>query len=163
MFKDLFRFVAYNARHYALALWGFRLRFDPAYPMVLKFFPSLISEPVFEYRTYGLMCFWAIALAAWLPLPILGGLVLFWLCRSVHRCKYLKNNLVFWRQVLKENGTGHHRAQGRYIEQLIREMERAMKAGEPWQGLAQEAAKLQDEVIARHGAGDRAKAILAGR
>ncbi len=163
MIRDGLRFFRWNFQHYSLALWGLRLRFDPPYPMVLKFFPSLISEPVFEYRTYGLMVLFCYLLARFLPLEVLIALIVLWFGVSLDRCKYLKSNLVFWRQVLRENGTGHHRSQGRYIEQLIRETERCMKAGLPWQDLSEEAFRLQDEVISRYGWNDRAKAILAGK
>ncbi len=162
MIKDGLRFFWYNLQHYFLAVWGLRLRFDPTYPWVTKFFPSLISEPVFEYRTYGLTAVWAIVLASLLPYPVLTALVLLWACISFDRSKFLVSNLVFWRQVLKENGVTHTRAHGRYIEWLIRDIERRMKAGEDWQEQALEAARLQDEVIRHVGSKDAARRILAG-
>lgn len=162
MIRDVFRFLGYNLRHYSLALWGFRLRFDPPYPWVLKFFPSLISEPVLEYRTYGAIALWAIFLVIWLPAWAFPPLLGFWLARSWHRSHYLQSGLVFWRQVLRENGVTHTRAHGRYIECLIREMERCMKAGLPWQELATEALRLQDAVIRQAASKDTAKRILAG-
>lgn len=149
MVKDALRFFRWNLQHYALALWGLRLRFDPPYPHVTRFFPQFLLEPVLEYRTYGGMAVFAGIVAAWLPSSAVTGLVMFWACIAWDRAGYLKSPLVFWRQVLKENGVSHMRAHGRYMEQLIREMERAMKAGEPWADLAEEALRLQDEVI-RH-------------
>ena len=162
MIRDALRFFRYNLQHYALAVWGLRLRFDPPYPWVLKFFPAYLSEPVFEYRTYGLMPLFAGILAAWLPLEAAGAFIILWAAISFDRSRYLQSNLLFWRRVLKENGTGHHRAHGRYMEQLIREIERCMKVGEPWEELVIECQRLQDEVIARHGSKDAAKRILAG-
>ncbi len=162
MLCDALRFLGYNLQHYSLALWGLRLRFDPTYPWVTRFFPSLISEPVFEYRTYGLTALWALLLASVAPLPVCGALVILWACISFDRSKYLKSNLVFWRQVLRENGVTHTRAHGRYIECLIREIERRMKAGEEWQGLSEEAVRLQDEVIRHAGSKDTVRRILAG-
>lgn len=160
--RDALRFFRYNLQHYALALWGLRLRFDPPYPIVLKFFPAYLAEPVFEYRTYGAIALFAGILAAWLPLEVLAALIVFYAAIAFDRSRYLQSNLVFWRRVLKENGTGSHRAHGRYMEQLIREIERKMKAGEPWEELALEATRLQDEVIARHGSKDGARNVLAG-
>lgn len=154
-------FLRWNVRHYVLAVWGLRLRFDPPYPHVTGFFPGLIGEPVFEYRTYGLHALWAILLASWLPGPLLTAFVLFWAAQTFDRCKYLKSNLVFWRQALKENGV-RHRAAGRYMEYLLREMERRMKAGQDWGGLAQEAIQLQDKVVAAAGSKRAARNILAG-
>lgn len=163
MIRDGFLFLRYNLQHYSLALWGLRLRFDPPYPILANFFPSLIAEPVFEYRSYGALVLFA-GLMAWaLPPTIVGAFLLLWFGVSFDRCKYLQSNLVFWRRTLKENGRGFHRAQGRYIEALIREMERRMKTGEDWQECAQEATELQDEVIALHGRTERARVILAGK
>jgi len=163
MIRDALRFFRWNLQHYALAVWGLRLRFDPPYPHVKKFFPMFLDEPVFEYRTYGLHALWAGILAAWLPGPALTALAILWAYASWDRSQHLKSNLVFWRQVLKENGVTHTRAHGRYMEQLLREMERAMKAGEPWEELSREALQLQDEVIRAAGSKDAARSILAGQ
>lgn len=162
MIKDTFRFFRWNFQHYALALWGLRLRFDPPYPHVFRFFPQFLLEPVMEYRTYGLTALWAGLLAGWLPSPVLTALVIFWTVLSSDRSKYLQSALRFWRQVLQENGVQHTRAHGRYMEQLILEMERRMKAGGEWQELAQEAQALQDDVIRHARSKDAAKRILAG-
>jgi len=158
---DGWRFLGYNLQHYSLALWGLRLRLDPPYPHLTRFFPGLIGEPVFEYRTYGLHALWAILLASWLPLPLLTAFVLFWAGQTFDRSKFLKSNLVFWRQALKENGI-MHRAAGRYMIYLLREIERRDKAGLEWQGLASEALELQDKVVAAAGDQRAARGILAG-
>ena len=160
--QDALRFFRWNLQHYALALWGLRLRFDPPYPHVFKFFPQFLLEPVLEYRTYGAMVMFAGALAAWLPAPALTALVALWACVSFDRSKFLKSGFVFWRQVYKENGISHNRAHGRYMEQLILEIERRMKAGEPWEALSQEAFQLQDDVIRHARSEDAARRILAG-
>jgi len=157
----LLAFLRWNFQHYALALWGLRLRFDPPYLRLTRFFPGLIGEPVFEYRTYGLHALWAILLASWLPRPLLTAFVLFWAGQTFDRCKYLKSNLIYWRQVLKENGI-RHRAVGRYMIYLLREIERRDKAGLEWRGLATEALELQDKVVAAAGSERAARGILAG-
>jgi len=157
----LLAFLRWNFQHYALALWGLRLRFDPPYLRLTRFFPGLIGEPVFEYRTYGLHALWAILLASWLPRPLLTAFVLFWAGQTFDRCKYLNSNLIFWRQVLKENGI-RHRAVGRYMIYLLREIERRDKAGLEWRGLATEALELQDKVVAAAGSERAARGILAG-
>lgn len=162
MRADLWYFLRVNLEHYALALFGLRLRFDPPYRHVTRLFPQYLCEPVFEYRTYGAHAVWAMMLAGILPPEALTALVVLWAAISWDRSKYLKSSLVFWRQVLRENGVSHSRAHGRYIEQLIREMERRMKAGEDWQECATEAARLQDDVIRHAGSKDAARAILAG-
>ncbi len=162
MLNDAIRFFYYHVKHYSLALWGLRLRFDPMYPFVYKFFPAFLAEPVLEYRTYGLHAVFALVCAAYLPAPVLTALVLFWGAIAWDRSHYLKSNVIFWRQVLKENGLVYTRAHGRLIEALIREMERRMKAGEPWEEMAQEAARLQDDVIRHAGSKDAATRILAG-
>ena len=159
--RDVWPFLRYNLQHYSLALWGLRLRLDPPYPHLTRFFPGLIGEPVFEYRTYGLHALWAIFLASWLPRPLLTAFVLFWAGQTFDRCKFLKSNLVFWRQALKENGI-LHRAAGRYMIYLLREIERRDKAGLEWQGLASEALELQDKVVAAAGSQRAARGILAG-
>jgi hypothetical protein len=159
--RDGWLFLRYNVQHYSLALWGLRLRLDPTYPHLTRFLPGLIGEPVFEYRTYALHIVWAILLASWLPRPLLTALVLFWAGQTFDRSKYLKSNLVFWRQALKENGI-MSRAAGRYMEYLLREIERRMKAGLEWQGLASEALELQNRVVAAAGSKRAARGILAG-
>jgi len=149
MIRDALRFLLYNLQHYSFALWGLRLRLDPPYPMVMKFFPELITDSVFEYRTYGLHAFWAVLLAWLLPLPVAFAFVLFWLGQSCDRTKFYRSNFLFWKQAMKENGPDHQRTAGRYMEHIIRELERRMKAREEWQGLSEEAFRLQDEVIRR--------------
>jgi len=145
MIKDLFRFLRYNWNHYSLALWGLRLRFDPDYPLLTKFFPGLISEPVLEYRSYGLLALWGVLLAAILPLPLLTALVLLWAAQSFYRSQYLQSSLKFWRQVSRESGFPH-RGHARYVEQLIREAERLEKAGKSGEMALREAQTLMDKV-----------------
>jgi len=147
MKSDCLRFLRYNLQHYAHALWGIELRFDPPFPIVTRFLPKLISEPVLEYRTYGVMIFWALLLAWGLPLPVLGALVAGWACISWDRSRYLKSGVVFWRRVVRENGLGAHRGHGRLMEALILEIERQMKQHGEWDSLAVEALRLQDDVI----------------
>lgn len=160
--KDGLQFLRWNLQHYALALWGLRLRFDPPYPRLTRFFPGLIGEPVFEYRTYGLHAVWVGLLAAWFPLPVLTALVLGWGAISFDRSKYLKSNIAFWRQVLRENGVITHRAAGRLMECLLKEMERRMKQGGDWQQTAREAMELQDRVTGQKLTKDDLRRILAG-
>ncbi len=163
MIRDAFRFLRFNLEHYAMAVWGLGLMFDPPYPHLSRFFPAYITEPVMEYRTYGFHAVGAVLFAAVAPLQVNIAFIVFWACISWSRSHYLKSNLVFWRQVLKENGVKHTRAHGRYMECLIKEIERRMKAGESWEMLSREAFRLQDEVIRRAGSKDAAQVILGGR
>lgn len=163
MIEDALYFLRVNLTHYALALWGFRLRFDPPYRHVTRFFPSLIAEPVFEYRTYGAHAVWAMFLAGFLPIEVLTLLICWFSAVTVYRARFLRSPLHFWRQVVKENGLNYRRGHGRYMEQLIREMEVRMKAGDKWEHLALEAQRLQDEVIRAAASQEAAKTILGGR
>lgn len=163
VYSDALRFLRFNVQHYALALWGLRLRLDPDYPLLTGFFPSLISEPVLEYRTYGPLAGFALFLAAVLPPEILTALILAWACLSWDRAKFFRSDLAFWRQVYKENGLSHTRGHGRLIETLSREIERRMKAGEAWEELAQEGLTIQDDVLAYHQGRERAPRVNVAR
>lgn len=147
MLTDGVRFLWYNLRHYALALWGLRLRFDPNYPMVTRFFSPTISDSVFEYRTYALHALWAVVLVRFLPVWILWPLILVWALESFHRSGYLKSNLDFWRQVARESPK--MRGQTRYMEQLLRWAEDQIKRGESWdriQPVLDEASRQMDQI-----------------
>jgi len=147
MLRDVFRFLLYNWQHYSLALWGLRLRIDPDYPLVTKFFPGLIADSVLEYRTYGGIALWAMLLAFFLPLPLGTALVVLWAVQSWDRSKHFQSNLTFWREASRENPFPH-RAHARYVEQLIREAERLEKAGKSGEMALREAQTLMDKVCA---------------
>jgi hypothetical protein len=132
--SDLFLFVYINVRHYSLALWGFRLRIDPDYPIVTRFFPYYIIDTVLEYRSYPLVLLWAVFLSvacrswgepAWL---LLWGLIGFWISTSRRRSFYYSSAIEFWRQAWRES-PDKPRVVTHFAENVLMEIEREMKAG----------------------------------
>lgn len=146
--SDLLFFVYINGRHYALALWGLRLRLDPDYPKVLRFFPEYITDTVFEYRSYALVALWGAVLMWTAGTPWLWLLVAVWALQSFHRARYYRSPLEFWGQAWREN-PAKGRVITRYAENVLMEIERQMKAGatmEELQGLIDLGTQLVNDV-----------------
>lgn len=125
---DLFRFLKFNLYHYALALWGFRLQLEPDYPAVERFFPSLIRDSVYEWRTYGAMMLWGV-FVAYLPEPSAWILIILWAKWSWGRAAHFQTNYAFWKQAYQEC-PDKKRVQVQYFQWIVRETERRMKAGQ---------------------------------
>ena len=147
---SLFNFLKFNLRHYALALWGVRLQLEPDYPVVTRFFPALIRDSVFEWRTYGAMLPWSIVVITALPRWLVGLLLIFWGVQSFIRAGHFQTNYIFWKQAYWE--CPHKpRVQTEYCAWIIRETERRMKTGHGFrspvvQALDREAFRLQEEI-----------------
>lgn len=156
------RFFIYNLEHYALAIWGLRLRLDPAFPWVHDFLPNFITDSVLEYRTYGLVAMWAGLLAVVLPLELSRVLIVVWAVVTGWRCRYLVTALRFWRQASRENQGIPHRSHARYVGELLKDIERRMKAGKPFQDQQQEAFVLV-EGICRQPADDYSPGAILER
>jgi len=142
---DGIRFAVSNLDHYALALLGIRLHLDPDYPIVKHFFPSVLADSVFEYRTYGLTTLWAIGLAWSIQTPWIYVLIGLWALQSFRRAFYYRSNFLFWTQAYRESPK-KTRVKTRYMEQLILEMERRTKKGQDWEALYDEAHRLMKEI-----------------
>lgn len=137
-----------NLRHYSLALWGVRLRLDPDYPGELRFRPDLIVDAVLEYRGYGLLVPVAVFLARLFPIAVCGFLVGSWAVLAWRRAYYYSSPYRFWTRAYEE-APGKPRNQTRYAEELMREIERRMKAGQPYgspecQFLIKKAMEMED-------------------
>jgi hypothetical protein len=145
--SDVLRFLLYNLKHYSLALWGLRLQLEPDYPVVERFFPSLIRDSVYEWRTYGGMILWAFLIVQ-LPRPVVLILLALWVKWSWTRVGYFKTNYGFWRQANWEC-PGKIRTRVQYYCWIIRETERRMKAGARSVDMAEldrEAFRIQEEI-----------------
>ncbi len=127
MIGDALRFLLYNLRHYSLALWGFGQQLEPDYPKVERFFPSLVSDSVYEYRTYGGMIVFA-GVIAWLPYTIVCALIGFWGARAYIRTGYFRSSYLFWRQAYRE-APAKPRIKAFYMEWIVREVMWRMQHG----------------------------------
>jgi hypothetical protein len=127
MIRDFFRFLFYNALHYSRALWGVCLQLEPDYPVVTRFFPSLIRDSVYEYRSYGAIPLWGLVVS-YFPMWFSGFLVGWYIAETFRRVGYFKSSYVFWKQAYKEC-PNKSRVQSLYTEWIIREVERRMKTG----------------------------------
>lgn len=121
-----------NLKHYALAIWGFRLRLDPDYPGESRFRGDLIVDAVLEYRGYGLFVPWCIFLAGLVPNYVCLALIVCWAFMTAERARYYKTALAFYTRAYQES-PGKMRNKTRYAEELIREIERKSKAGLAWE------------------------------
>jgi hypothetical protein len=153
MIRDAFRFLYWNVRHYTTAIYGIGCKLDPDYPQVWKFFPRLISDVVFEYRTYGAMPL--VSLAAVGAISVIGelpvwGLIMIWAALSFRRSCYFRSNLEYWARAYYESPK-KHRIRIHFAEWLIRETERHWKRGERGKAIELEslAWKLQDEICGK--------------
>jgi hypothetical protein len=153
MIQDALRFFYWNIRHYGTAIYGVGCKLDPDYPQVQKFFPRLISDVVFEYRTYGAMPLVSLAvvgLASVIGELSTWGVVFVWACLSFRRSCYFRSNLCYWARAYRESPR-KHRVRIHLAEWLIRETERHWKRGEREKALELEslAWKLQDEICGK--------------
>ncbi len=126
--SDCLAFLAANLKHYAFAAWGARLRLDPDYPPVARFFPRHIADTVFEYRSYPFMLPWAAVLACVLPIRVLAPLVGWWAAQSWIRAAYYKSQLAFWERAAIESPR-KMRVRLHHIEELLRDLEAKYKTG----------------------------------
>jgi len=148
MIRDALRFFLYNLRHYSLALWGFRQQLEPDYPVVTRFFPALIRDSVYEWRTYGAMLLWSIAAVSLLPNWAVGILLVIWSCQSWKRARHFRTNYGFWKQAYREC-PNKNRVRTEYEKWICLETARLMKAGHGGQSsevraLDREARYIQD-------------------
>lgn len=128
-----------NVKHYSLALWGFRLRIDPDYPIVTRFFPNFIIDTVFEYRSYPLVLLWAVFLGHLAPPAmsvfsrwgLLWVFIGWWANTSRRRSFFYSSPLEFWRQAWKES-PDKPRVVTHFAENVLMEIERECKAGKAW-------------------------------
>lgn len=142
-----------NLKHYALAVWGIRLRLDPDYPNETRFRGDLIVDSVLEYRIYGLFAPWCIFLALVLPWGVLAALAGFWVVSTWKRTYFYSSPFRFWTQAYREAPT-KHRNRIRYAEEIGLEIERKDKAGVPWndpemQELIRTGMDIQERIISR--------------
>jgi len=145
--RGLTRLAWVNLKHYTLALWGSN-RLDPDYPTETRFLGHLVVDTVLEYRAYPLFAPWLIFLAAAVPmqpLMLLGG---WWAVCAWKRACFFSSAFRFWRQAYAESPS-KMRTRTRYAEELIREIERRMKAGAEHQELIETAMKIQNGIIER--------------
>ena len=155
-FGDFLQFLAFNLRHYNLALWGLRQQLEPDYPVVERFFPSLIRDSVYEWRSYGAMILWAAFIAS-LPGIVPYLLIGLWVKWSWERAGYFRSNFIFWRQAYREC-PDKKRVQIQYFQWIIRETEQRMKAGAnsfDTAPLDREALQLQDRICQNSGSAQR--------
>lgn len=152
MIRDTLRFLYGNLRHYSLAFWGIDCRLDPDYPPVTRFFPSLIYDTVYEYRTYGAMPLVSLLIigiasvnesAAW-------ALILCWAILSFKRTAAFRSNFAYWEQALKESHS-KDRVRAYFVEWCIRETEQAWKRGDRERALflEKEAWRVQDVICGK--------------
>lgn len=150
VFSDYLRGFAFlfwlNVKHYALAVWGVRLRLDPDYPGETRFKGHLIVDAVLEYRLYPAFGPWCALLAFVLPPWVAGFLTGLWAVSSWKRAYFYASPYNFWRRAYLES-PGKARNKTRYVEELIRQMERLDKRGANIDDLANEARRLMDEVV----------------
>lgn len=93
-----------------------------------RFFPSILSDAVFEYRSYGLVFLWAIVIGG-LRVRLLAWLLIgFWISASFHRARFYRSGFEFWRQAYKEC-PDKPRVLTNYVEAVLQEIERELKAG----------------------------------
>ena len=145
--RGLARLAWINLKHYAFALWGAG-RLDPDYPIETRFLGHLVIDAVLEYRAYALFAPWALFLAAAGPIPALELIAAYWAVLAWHRAYFFTSAFRFWRQAYAESPS-KMRTRTRYAEELIREIERRMKAGTEYQELIEIAMKIQNEIIER--------------
>lgn len=134
-----------NLKHYSLAVWGLRLRLDPDYPGETRFEADLIVDAVLEYRLYPAFAPWCGLLAFILPLWASGILAALWALSARKRAYFYSSPFRFWQRAYTES-PGKSRNKTRYVEELIREMERREKIGLDIDELATEARRIMDEV-----------------
>lgn len=149
-------FLKWNLKHYSKALMGFSLKLDPDYPVVSKFFPSLVRDTVLEWRIYGLIPLLGIAVSR-LPLIFVVPLLGFWCCRSIQRMKIFRSSLAFWERAAFES-PNKFRVLQRYFGELCIETCEAWKYGakrpgpilkglETFEQCQAEAFRIQDRII----------------
>ena len=126
--RGLFLLFWLNLRHYALAIWGLRLRLDPDYPGETRFRGDLVVDAVLEYRGYGLLAPWSVFLAGLAYPPSLELIAALWAVSAWRRAYFYSTPYRFWTQAYDE-APGKSRNQTRYAEELMLEIERKMKAG----------------------------------
>jgi hypothetical protein len=149
--SDFLFFVYINARHYGKALWGFRLRIDPDYPKVTRFFPTFITDTVLEYRSYAFLALWGAVLSPFADSFGLWLLIATWAVQSFFRAEAYESPLNFWGTAWAENPR-KSRVVMRYAENVLMEIERQMKAGktmEECQGLIDLGMQLVDDVATK--------------
>lgn len=142
------RLLWHNLKHYSLAIWGIRLRLDPDYPIEARFRGELVTDSVLEYRAYGLFAPWSIVLALVLPPAVLPLLGFTWAFLATMRAGFYASGFRFWRRAYQES-PAKMRVRTRYVEALIYEIERRMKAGEPTEYLVNVCMNIQNGIIER--------------
>lgn len=150
MIRDAFRFLYWNIRHYSHAILGIRCKLDPDYPPVTRFFPRLIYDTVYEYRTYGAMPLVSLLIMGIASLNefLAWAIVIFWGVCSLERSANFRSNLAYWQQAYRESPK-KNRVRTHYVEWLIRGMEECWKSGNRERALELEntAFRVQDEIV----------------
>ncbi len=134
-----------NLKHYSKALMGVGLKLDPDYPIVTRFFPTLLRDSVLEWRVYGLIPLWGLIISLF-PSMLVALLLLAWIYLSISRSKHFKTPLAFWKQAAGESPY-KLRCQVKFCEELMRECERGLKAGQDVRLLEAEAFRVQDWIV----------------
>jgi len=130
--SDCWLFLVCNLRHYSRALTGFGCKLDPDYPHIKRFGFPYLHDAVLEYRTYGVLWLWGGILASVLPLTWVWLLAALWAILSFWRAGFYRSNLAFWSRAVVET-PGKIRTRGRYIEQMIHDLERQYREqGRSW-------------------------------
>jgi hypothetical protein len=138
-------------KHYALAVWGIGLRLDPDYPAEQRFRGDLIVDAVLEYRGYGLFAPWCTFIAVAMPRVALPFIAALWAVLAFRRASFYASPFEFWTQAYNEAPT-KSRNQTRYVEQLMLEIERQLKAGKDYdspeiQAMTSKAMEIQELIV----------------
>lgn len=121
--------------------------------MISQFMPHLVTDTVLEYRSYPLVAFWSLFLAAWIPEWGIVLLAPLWAMQSIERSAFYGSRLAFWKQAFKESPR-KVRVRLEYVQALMVDMERRLKAGESFDDLDEtirEAMRIQNEVVRNSG------------
>lgn len=137
-----------NLKHYSKALTGIGTKLDPDYPVITRFFPTLIRDSVLEWRVYGGLPLIGLIVSAF-PLWMVMSLLLFWMFQSISRARYFRTPLAFWKQAAKESPS-KFRPLDRYQTELCREIQRLYQSNAPdaeIRALEREAFRVQDVIL----------------
>lgn len=122
-------FIKWNLIHYSFALPCIRLKLDPDYPIVTRFFPSLVRDTVLEWRVYGFLPLWGLFIAGVFPRWFVTAYLAFLCVQLIFRIRHFQSPLAWWKQAARES-PNKMRCQIRYCEELILEIQEAYKRNE---------------------------------